>query len=126
MAEILCRMRVNVWASDRPEVSWIGVTRRTRTRVIYTVRKAVGGRVVEREQGIPRSWLERVNPDFKHRQPGVCEIYWCQADTEPITGGVGYNMALISVLDRIDRDMQDAAIRVRDMQEALYADAVVD
>lgn len=123
MAEILCRMRVDIWKSDRPEVSWMFVSRRTKTRVLYEVRRAVKSRIVVEERGIPRRWLERVDAD-PHRRPtpGVCEIWWCQDDREPIHGGVHYTMALLTILERIDADMQRAAIQANHLREELYRD----
>ena len=127
MSEILCRLRVDVWRRERPEVSWVFVSRRTKTSVKYDVRHSVRGEIKTVEHSFPRRWLEKVNPEWKKPdQPGVCEICWCQDDREPIHGGVGYNMAMIAVLDRIDDDMQRAAVRIREMKEALYAGGGMD
>ncbi|MBR1689383.1 MAG: hypothetical protein IJ713_01255 [Oscillibacter sp.] len=121
MSEILVHLHIDVWKSEKPEVSWVRVTRRTNQSIKYEVRTAKKGGLRVEERSLSRRWIGRVNPDWRHPNPcGVVDMYWCQDDREPIHGGMVYNMAMIDAMARIDADMQAAAIRVREMKEALY------
>ncbi len=126
MSEILVRMKVDVWKSAPPEISWAQVSRITRHSVCYEVIRArkdgKGGDVTieEEERLFSRLRLERVESAARGRTtPGAAVIYWVQDDREPIQGGYCYQMALFNCLERINEDFRRAAIRINELEDQL-------
>lgn len=112
MSEIICRLHVDVWVSDRPVVCWWQVTRRTELGAFY---KIAGPDRVE-EKRVSYKHLGRV----KCQQPGVVEVWWVQPDNERIDGGERYRKALTDMMSRIEDDMLRAAGRIREIKEGLF------
>ena len=121
MAEILVRMKVDVWGSERPEVSWVQVSRRTPKMVYYyKLLKERSGKIHKVDYGFPVRRLERVeNANRGIAVPGVKAIRWLQDDREPIVGGEQYCMALFNVLEQINAEMRDAAVRINELEDSL-------
>ena len=112
MSEIICKLSVNVWVSDRPVVCWWPVTKKTELGVYFKM--AGRDRIEDRRVSFRR--LERV----KCAQPGAAEVWWVQPDNERIDGGERYRKALAAMMSRIEDDMLRAAGRIREIKEGLF------
>ena len=122
MSEIVCKLSVNVWISDRPVITWWPVTRSSLDGVRYAAAVNEKGTVRTLERPVPFKRMERV----KCIRPGVMEYWWVQPDDQRIDGGERYRQALAAMMSRIEDDMLRAAGRIREMKEALYAGGGMD
>ena len=127
MSEILVRMKVDVWRTEKPEISWVevreirgGCVRYETLHRFKDVKKQTVS-VEKQEHMFHRTRLERVEPMGKRGEitPGRAVIHWLQDDREPIVGGDKYKMALFNVLEVINADMRAAAVRISEMEETL-------
>ena len=126
MADILVRMKVDVWKSAPPEISWVQVSRVNKHSVIYEIirtrkdPKTGEKKAVKEERRFSRARLERVEAAVKGWfSPGEALIHWVQDDREPITGGYCYQMALFNCLERINEDFRAAAVRINELEDQL-------
>ena len=127
MSEILVRMKVDVWRTEKPEISWVEVREirgnhvRYETLHVFRDEKAGKNDTQKVEHIFHRARLERVEPMGKRGEitPGRAVIHWLQDDREPIQDGDKYKMALFNVLEIINADMRAAAVRINAMEEKL-------
>lgn len=127
MAEILVRMKVDVWRTEKPEISWVEVREirgsYVRYETIHLFRdEKTGKNDTQRvEHSFHRARLERVEPMGKRGEitPGRAVIHWLQDDREPIQGGYCYQMALFNCLEVINADMRAAAVRINELEDQL-------
>lgn len=127
MSEILVRMKVDVWKSEKPEVSWVEVKEirggyvRFDTLHVFKDKRSNKSETVKAEHSFHRARLERVEPIGKRGEidPGRVVIHWLQDDREPIVGGEKYKMALFNVLEAVNADMREAAVRISEMEQEL-------
>lgn len=124
---ILVRLKVDVWRTEKPEISWVEVKEIRGGYVRYETlhrfkdvhNKEVG---VERvEHTFHRARLERVEPMGRRGEltPGRVVIHWLQDDREAIQGGDKYKMALFNALETVNADMRAAAVRINAMEDEL-------
>ena len=127
MSEILVRMKVDVWRTEKPEISWVEVREIRGKHILYETlhvfrdEKTGKNDTQKVEHSFHRARLERVDPMGKRGEftPGRAVIHWLQDDREPIQDGDKYKMALFNVLEIINADMRAAAVRINAMEEKL-------
>ena len=127
MSEILVRMKVDVWRTEKPEISWVEVLELrgsyVRYETIHLFRDERTGKndTQKVEHSFHRARLERVEPMGKRGEisPGRAVIHWLQDDREPIQGGDKYKLALFNALEVINADMRAAAVRINEMEDEL-------
>jgi hypothetical protein len=119
-------MKVDVWKGTPPEVSWVVVTRRTKSAVVYeTVKlrenpKSRDIEAVREERLFSRRRLERVESARRGEiTPGRAVIHWVQSDKEPIMNGEMYRLALFNCLEQINADFRRAAVQINELEETL-------
>lgn len=117
MAEILCKVTVDLWKDGIPELRWIHVTRRTRDAVYYEIPSKTGDGFGMKQKRFPMSRLRRVRSD----KPGVAEVFWIQDDRDPIRDGEDFKLEMIRTLRFLQGDLQVAANRMNELEDGLYA-----